>query len=40
MDRTTSPVFYKFDHVLGELGQRNNRLIIDCMVGILMIMNA
>ena len=38
-DRTSAASLYKLDQVLGELGQRDDKLIIDRMVGILMLTN-
>ena len=38
-DRTSTTSMYKLDRVLDELGQRDDKLIIDRMVGILMLTN-
>ena len=37
--RTNTASFYKLDQVLGQIGQRDDKLIIDRMVGILMLTN-
>ena len=39
VDRTSTTSMYKLDQVLGELGQRDDKLIIDRMVGMLMLTN-
>ena len=39
IDRTSTASMYKLDQVLGELGQRDAKWIIDRMVGILMLTN-
>ena len=39
VDRTSTASMYIFDQVLGGLGQRDDKLIIDRMVGILMLTN-
>ena len=39
VDRTTTASMYKLDQVLGELGQRDDKSIIDRMVGMLMLTN-
>ena len=39
VDRTSTASMYKLDQVLGQLGQRDDKLIIDRMVGILMLTN-
>ena len=38
-DRTTAALCYKLDYILDNLGQREERRIIDSMIGILMITN-
>ena len=39
VDRTTTTAVYKLDQVLDELGQRDDKLIIDRMVSVLMLTN-
>ena len=39
VDRTSTTAVYKLDQVLDELGQRDDKLIIDRMVGVLMLTN-
>lgn len=39
VDRTSTASMYRLDQVLGELGQRDDKLVIDRMVGILMLTN-
>ena len=39
VDRTSATAVYKLDQVLDELGQRDDKLIIDRMVGVLMLTN-